>query len=410
MPVFRYTSARLTGQVREGEMEAASSAAVVQRLRADEQFPIRIEQGGAARRPGRRLLAVLNRPLFDARVAAGEVADLVAELAALVGAGLTLDRALSVVAEAGARAKTRALVHRLRDRVVGGAPLSAAMEAEAPVFGRFAIAAVRAGEASGQLDGALERLAGEMARQRAVGESVKSALVYPAILLAVAALSVVLLLVFVLPRFEVIFRQAGADLPVATAVVLGLAGVVRGYGWLGLLGMIAVWLGARAALRDPAARLAWDRRVARLPLAGPLAVRLSVERTARALALLLKHGVALPVALEIAAEAAGNRAVAAAFAAAAQRVRDGQALAPSLGESGLIPAKAVELVAVGEQTGRLDDMLATVASLYAREVEVALKRLVVVIEPVLILFLGVLVAGMIFPVLAAVVGLNELAL
>ena len=211
MPVFHYKSASLAGQVSEGEMEAASSAAVVERLRADEQFPIRIEESGATRWPGRRLLALLNRPLFDARADAGEVADLMAELAALVGAGLTLDRALSVVAAAGAHAWTRALVRRLRDRVVGGVPLSAAMEAETHVFGRFAIAAVRAGEASGQLDGALERLAGEMARMRAVGESVKSALVYPAILLAVAALSVVLLLVFILPRFEVIFRQAGGD-------------------------------------------------------------------------------------------------------------------------------------------------------------------------------------------------------
>ncbi|SLN57141.1 type II secretion system F family protein [Oceanibacterium hippocampi] len=408
MARFRYKSVLPDGAVSEGEMEAPDRDAVVARLQAANQVPIRADEIGpgpapmATRRGWRGWLALSGRsrpPVTFMR-----------QLATLLGAGLSLDRALGMIAETGGRDPDAALSRRLLDRIRQGQSFSRALAFE-PGAALPAIAAtVRAGEASGTLTLVLERLARELEMARRIRQQINSALTYPAILLTVAALSIVLLLTFVIPEFEALFAGAAAELPAATRIVIGTARFMREWSWALGLGVVVAWIAGRIALGRPGMQARFDRMLMQAPLIGPVTARIVTERMARTLALLVGNGVALPEAIGTAADAVGNGAVSALLRRVETRVREGAMLAPSLDEDHLLPALAVRLIAVGEQSGRLAEMLEKVAEIYEEESALAVRRLMGVLEPVLILVLGMIVAAIIYAVLSAVLGLNQLAL
>lgn len=418
MARYSYRALAPSGEIAEGVMDAPDRAAVISRLRANNHMPIRAvavdeplpaatpvaRPRPAARRPGRL------RWRWRRRVTQGAITVFTREMHTLLEAGLPADRALQVIADTCANPTLAAVVTGLRARVRGGAPLSEAMAEHGAVFGPFYRAMVRAGEAGGTLDATMESLAGYLERTGRLAASVRSALIYPAILIAAAGVSVLILMTLVVPQFELLFRETAGEVPWITRVVIAASQMLRGYGWILVLAGLAAWLGLRWRWRRPAARARRDRALLRLPVAGHLLARIEVERLARSLATLLANGVALPAALGLAGAVANNQVIADAMAAAVDRVKQGERLAGVLDAAGAFPPLAVQLIRVGEESGRLEAMLLKLADAYAREVEVTMKRLLALLEPSLILLIGVFVAGIVLSLFAAIFGINALAI
>jgi len=269
---------------------------------------------------------------------------------------------------------------------------------------------VRAGESSGALDIALGRLADFMERSRKLRETLVSALIYPAILAAMASLSVIVLLTFVIPRFTEMFQDLGQALPWPTQVVIGVGGFLESYWWIIVLVATAVVYYLRYQLRSPSRRLPWDARFLRLPLVGTLIAQHEAARFTRTLGTLLTNGVPMLQAIVIAKEVIGNQVIASAVERVTSSVKEGQGLARALAAVQVFPRLTGHLLQVGEETGNLEAMLLRLADIYERDVQTAVQRLVVLIEPALILGLGLIVGGIIMSVLMAVLSVNDLGL
>ncbi len=297
----------------------------------------------------------------------------------------------------------------MRDDVRGGRALSQALEARREVFSRFYVNIVRAGEAGGALGDVLGRLAETMERNKETRESVKSALIYPTILVGVAAVSVVVLLIFVVPQFEHTFAQAGKALPLATMVVVvrwARSSATGGGPCCSAIVALAWWLPRRLA--RPAVRRRVDARLLRLPIVGDLVTKIEVARFARTLSTLLANGVTLLSGLAIVKETMGNGVLAGALDGVIARLREGKGFGRPLADTGLYPRLATQMILVGEESGRLEEMLARVADVYDREVQTAVKRFLAVLEPALILSLAVMIGGIVFSILLGVMGMSEL--
>jgi len=331
------------------------------------------------------------------------------ELQVLLSAGLPVDQSLKIIVESTADDRVAAAADTLLTRVRAGAVLSEAMDTMPEQFDEFLRTAVRAGEAGGALGDVLDQVAAYQERGARLMRAVRTALIYPAILAFAAALSVVLLLTLVVPQFELLFQQAGQTPPLATRIVIAASSLLRQYGWIVPVAGFAGWLALRLRFAGAARRARLDRRLLHLPLVGSLIAGVSVERFARSTATLLANGVALPDALGLVAETLPNRAIGAAIGAAVERVKQGERLADAVEDARVLPLLAVQLIRVGEEGGRLTEMLARLSAIYAADVDVAVRRLIAIIEPALILGIGVVVGGVILSLLAAVTGVNALA-
>ncbi|MFQ5955241.1 MAG: type II secretion system F family protein [Kiloniellales bacterium] len=411
MAQFRYRALAPSGEITEGVMDAPDQDAVVSRLRANDHLPIRavpLDQPDAVGAETTATPPPRRRPRWRRRIGPGAVAVFSREMHTLLDAGLTADRALWVIAETSANPGLAGVAGELRERVHGGAALSEAMAEHGEVFGPFYRAMVRAGEAGGSLEVTLEALASYLERTERLVASIRSALIYPTILVTAAGISVLILMTLVVPQFELLFRETAAEIPWITRLVVALSQFLRGYGWILALVGLAVWLMLRLRWRSPAARARRDAWLLRLPVTSSLVARIEVERFARSLATLLANGVPLPAALELSGAVANNQVIAGAVASAVERVKQGERLAGVLQASGVMPPLAVQLIQVGEESGQLEAMLLKLADGYAQEVEVSLKRLVALVEPLLILFIGGLVALVVVSLFAALFGVNAL--
>ena len=403
MTRFRYRAAAASGEILEGELEATSQEMVVRRLQAQGHVPILAEEvvGGSPARAGRRR--------WGSGIRADEVGVFTTELTALLESGLALDRALDMLAGLSGERAFGAVVLDLQAHVRRGVDLSAAMERHPAVFSRLYLNMVRAGEATGTLDLALARVSEFLERARNLRETLVSAMVYPALLLAFAGVSIAVILGVVIPKISALFADAGHQLPLITRVVVQVGGFVHDWWWAiaGVVAVVLVYL--RQRLREPAVRIEWDRRVLALPLVGELISKYEAARFTRTLGTLLRSGVGLLDAIAIAREVVGNRAIAAGLERVATSVRQGQGLARPLLDAAVFPGLASNMVQVGEETGNLETMLLHVAEIYDREVETRIRRAVDVLGPLLILGLAVLIGTIIMSVLVAVLGVNELA-
>ncbi|MGK9230391.1 type II secretion system F family protein [Inquilinus limosus] len=406
MPLFAFKAADGAGNLIEGQLEAADEAAVIRHLQQLGQFPLEATPVRGARPQARRGFG---------RVRPKEVTTFIRQLAILLSAGQPLERALMTMAGgAGASGRRGGTVGRLAqpilDGVRAGHSLSAALDAQGPVFPRLAVNMVRAGETSGTLALVLDRLADLRERSQKIRDTVASAMLYPVLLVVVALASIALLLTYVVPQFETVFRDAGAELPVPTAIVVALGRFLQGWGWLILLAALAGALLLRQALALPGPRLLWDRALLRLPVVAPLLRILVTARFCRTLATLAGNGVDLPNALILSRDVVPNRAVAAALDTVVTGVRQGRGLSEPLAATGLFPDFAVQMLKVGEETGRIDLTAGHVADAYEQELETSVKRLVGLLEPMLIIVLGLAVGGIVMSILLAILGINDLAL
>lgn len=409
MPLFRYQAVDAAGEVQHGEISVPDEAAAINRLRDQGLLPMLVEESVPGRGGlGGGLLGLGS--VGRRRVSTRSIAVVTQQLAALLEAGLPLDRALSILINVAEDARVESLLSRIQEQVRGGASLADALEAQHGAFSRLYLNMVRAGEAGGSLELVLTRLAEFLERTRALRETVTSALFYPMILLFVAGVSVILLLTWVVPQFQQLFADAGQALPLATRVVIAAGEGLRDWWWAGLLLIVLAALGLRHQLAHPDRRLWWDRAVLRLPLFGDLVAKVEMARFSRTLATLLANGVPMLAALTIVKETLTNQIMAAAVADLADNLKAGQGVADPLMETGVFPRMAVHMIRVGEETGQLDAMLERVADTYDREVQTTVRRMLTLLEPVLILGLAVVIAGIIMSIVVAIMGLNELAL
>ena len=406
MPLFSYKVVTPAGESQVGEMDGLSQAAVVERLQAMGLIPIRVEEAIVSSSG-----QVNGGGIFSKnRVTQDDVAVFTQEIATLLKAGLPLDRCLEILISLSANEPVRLLMSQLREDVRGGASLSSAMDARKGVFTRFYLNMIRAGEAGGALDVVLQRLTEFMERSKELRDTVKSALIYPAILIGVSVLSVAILLMWVVPQFSQMFAESGKALPLPTQFVIAAGEVVRRYWWAIILGCIGVYSWFSKQMREPISRYRWDKRLLGLPLVGDLVGKLEVARFSRTLGTLIGNGVTLLAALSIVKETLSNTVMAQGLGDVATQLKEGKGLGRPLMEAGLFPKLAVHLVMVGEETGKLQEMLIRIADIYDREVSNSVKRLLALMEPVLILGLGLVIGGIIMSILVAILSVNDLAM
>ena len=398
MPAFAYRAATSAGRTIRGVEDAESPAALERTLGTRGLYPLEVSPATAA------ATEPAGRRAFRARRA--DVVEAVRYLATLMDAGFPLDRALGAVSRVVARRDTAAAVLDVRDRVRGGARLDDALAAHPALFPRFAVGMVRAGERGGYLARALERLSTQLEREQALRSRLLSALVYPAVMTVVGAGAVAVLFVYVLPRFVALLEDTGSALPRSTAMLLALGGWIGAWWWALLLAPVVLATAIAALRSTEEGRAGVDRVLLGLPIIGPVRRRAACSRLARTLSTLLGSGLPILPALEIAAASQADGAVAEAVLRAREEVRAGGRLAAALRRGGVFPFLFVQMVEVGEEGGRLPDMLERAAQSLEGELERGLERLMRLVEPAMIIVFGALVGFVALSLLQAIYGIR----
>ncbi|MBX3725773.1 MAG: type II secretion system F family protein [Xanthomonadales bacterium] len=389
MTLYRYKAVTPAGDTLEGQMDAGSADEVILKVQEAGNIPLSAEEADAAMAGG--LFGGLMR---KSAMNAKQVTAFTDQLATLMGAGQPLDRALQILLDMPESEKARAMIGRVRDQVREGSTLSDALEAQHGSFSRLYVNMVRAGEIGGTLERTLRRLAEYMDRSQKLKATVISALIYPAILVVAVLATIVLLLMFVVPQFVPMFEDLGTDLPLITRMVLAFGNLLTGWWWLLLGGFVVLAAWFRRQLAQADTRRAWDERFLRMGLFGTLMLRLDTARLARTLGTLLQSGVPLLAALSIARNVLSNSVLAEAVDEAAGLVKTGDGLAYALGQQKRFPKLALQMVAVGEESGELDTMLLKVADAFDNETKATIDRLLAALTPVLTLVMA-LVVGLI---------------
>ena len=416
MPEFAWRAADAAGRVTEGRIEAATQLMAARQLRDRGLVPVSIQDASAT---GSALAAAAPSALSALATGAGrrdngpvtpaDVLALTSELAIMLRAGLALASALRVLIDMSHKPAVARMLQQVLDDVKGGAPLSRALARERQLFGEFYLNMIRSGEASGELANVLTRLVEHMERLRALRESVVSATIYPAILLAVAVISLIAMLGFVVPQFEKLFTDMGDALPLATRIVMRAGQVFRNWGLeIGVGVGLAGWLSVRW-FRSPSGAAWWQARILRAPLFGRLMLKFQLNLFARTLGTLLGNGVPMLTALNIATETVGNQVLRQALATVAPSVKEGGRLVDALAATGIFEPLAINLVRVGEETGRIGPMMLELANIMNRDVETGIRRTLTLIEPMLIIVLGVIIASIIVSIMLGILSINDLA-
>ena len=407
MPLFRYKAIAQDGQIQFGEMDAPSRAVVISRLQSTGQLPISAEESDPRRYS---LGALKNRFKTSSRVSSRDLVVLTRELATLLQAGLPLDSALQTLVRLSSSQALKVLVTDIHNRVREGMSLSDAMNHQGGVFNRLYLNMIRAGEAGGAMHQVIDRIADYLERMAELRSTIITALLYPCILLVVSLLSLLILMGVVVPRFVPLFADAGQTLPLLTRMVFGAAALFQSW-WWALLGGIALSIWALDKyLAGAEHHLRFDIWLLGLPQIGALLQQVDIARFSRTLGTLLNNGVPVLTAITLVREVIANRAMSGVMDQVASSLEQGQRLAQPLKDSGFYPPLAVQLIEVGEESGQLDEMLLRVADIYDREAQARVKRLLTLLEPVLILGLGGVIAVIIISILMAMLGLNDLVI
>jgi general secretion pathway protein F len=401
MPTFRYKAYNAAGGSVAGLVEADSERQALQQLKGQGLMPREVREEGGAE-------AVSTSFSFQRGVSAADLALFTRRLATLVASSVPLFEAMGSLYDQEEGVKFKQVLARVRDRIAEGASLSRAFAAEPRVFGESYVSMVAAGEASGALDAVLERLADFLEEQEQVRGRVTSALAYPILMVLVGGGVMLFLLTAVIPKIVVIFEDSKAALPLITIALIKLSHFLRGWWWIPAgLAVASVPLYRKAMLRDDL-RLKRDTLLLRLPVAGGMLQRLILSRFARVLGLLLSSGVPIIRALEITSEVLVNRVYRTFLREVMEEVAQGGSLSGSLRKSPLFPPLLVHLAGVGEKSGALEAMLLKAGVAYEREFNAGLTRLMGLMEPLLVLAMGLAVGTVVMAVLLPIFEMNQL--
>ena len=404
MPAYSFEALDEQGQTRSGLIDADTARAARALLRARSLVPLAVEPAMAAGTPGEAHRTTRGRRVFNATA----LAVWTRQLAGLVGAGLPLERALAALGDEAEDPRQQRLVAVLRSEVNGGASFARSLSDHPDEFSASYCAVIAAGEQSGQLATVLDRLADDLEAREALRNKLIAASLYPAIVTLVAVVIVVFLVAYVVPQVASVFEGSQRALPLLTVVMLAISGFVRSWGWLLLGLLVAGAVGLQLARRQPELRLRMDRAWLRLPLAGRIARGYNAARFAATLAMLAGAGVPILRALQTAAETLHNQALRADALAALVLVREGAPLASALASQSRFPPLLVLFARLGEQTGELPAMLQRAADQLGAEVQRRSLNLATLLEPLLIVGMGLIVMLIVLAVLMPIIQLNQL--
>ena len=397
MPKFSYIAKLGDGRRITGSLEAVSQAAVLEALHVKGLIVIQVKRASEA----------TSQWFSLKRVSTEDLAVFARQMATLVDAGIPIVAGLEAVAEQVENRALQEVVQKVRAAVEGGANFTAAIAKQSSVFSPLFVSMIRAGEASGHLSEILERLATYLEKSASLQRKIRAACVYPAIVISMALIVTGVLILKVIPTFKQIFITLGVALPLPTRILMAVSefaqrGFLPGVG-LAVVGGILL----RRLLKTPSGRLRFDRMLLRLWVIGILVRKISIAKFARTLSTLVKAGVPILSALEIVSDSSGNRVMAEAVLKVRASIKEGENISAPLAASKLFPPLVVRMISVGEQTGRLDEMLTKVAEFYEDQVEVAIAGLTNALEPLIIGILGIVVGSIVFSILLPIFKLTE---
>jgi type IV pilus assembly protein PilC len=386
MPVYTYKGTDKKGATVSGEVTATSKAELQNQLRRQNITPTKMSEKGKE----------FNLPTFGGGVDSKELAVFTRQFSVMIDAGLPLVQCLEILASQQENKTFQKVLAATRASVEGGATLSAAMRAHPKVFDALYVNMVEAGETGGILDTILQRLSTYIEKNVKLKRAVKSAMVYPIGVLSIAAAVIILLLWKVVPIFATLFAGLGVDLPLPTKVVIALSNFIGSiFGLLILVAIVGIVIGIKVWYSTPTGRMILDTIILKLPVLGILMRKIAVARFTRTLGTLIASGVPILEGLDITAKTAGNAVVEKSLNQVRKSLEEGKTLTEPLKESEVFPGMVTQMISVGEQTGAMDAMLQKIADFYEEEVDAAVKDLLTALEPVMIVFLGLVVGGVV---------------
>ncbi|KRW63399.1 GspF family T2SS innner membrane protein variant XcpS [Stutzerimonas nitrititolerans] len=402
MAAFEYVALDPRGRQQKGLIEADSPRQARQLLRDKQWSPLEVKQARARESSGTGGFS------FGRGLSARDLALVTRQLATLVQAALPIEEALRAAAAQSGSRKIKSMLLAVRGRVMEGHSLAASLREYPSAFPELYRATVAAGEHAGHLGLVLDQLADYTDQRQQSRQKIQLALLYPVILLVASLAIVVLLLGYVVPDVVKVFVNTGQELPALTTGLIAVSEVVQRWGWLIMLGIVALAIGMRQALRDPSIKLRWHSFILRLPLVGRLVRATNTARFASTLAILTRSGVPLVDALGIAAAVIGNLRIRERVVEAAQRVREGGSLTRALEATGEFPPMMLHMIAAGEKSGELDQMLARTARNQENDLAAQISLLVGLFEPFMLVFMGAVVLVIVLAILLPILSLNQL--
>jgi type IV pilus assembly protein PilC len=386
MPVYEYTARNLKGDLEKGQVDLPSKDDVVAHLRKNRLVVVQVRQAPKS---------VSLGGMFKGGVKTRDVVIFTRQFATMINAGLPLVQALDILAQQTENKLLADTTRQVVYDVESGQTLADALRKHPKAFSDLYVNMVAAGEAGGILDTILQRLAEFLEKNDKIIRKVKGAMVYPGVIMSVAVIAVAVLLIFVIPTFQTMFASVQLELPLPTRIVIGMSHLLTSYWWL-ILGVIGLTIfGIARYYKTAGGRLQIDSLLLKMPVLGDVLRKSAVSRFTRTLGTLVSSGVSILDGLEITARTAGNMVIHNAVMESRQSIAGGDTIAAPLQRSKVFPPMVISMIAVGEQTGGLDEMLSKIADFYDEEVDAAVSTLLSLMEPVMIVVLGVIVGGMV---------------
>jgi type IV pilus assembly protein PilC len=383
MPQYTYTARAANGELKSATIDAPSRDDVIKQLRQLKLNVVKIDEGTA------------NRKKRGGSIKMRDVVIFTRQFSTMINAGLPLVQALDILAQQSENPALKDVTRQVVFDVESGNTLADAMRKHPRAFSELYVNMVAAGEAGGILDTILMRLAVFMEKNDALVRKVKGAMIYPGVIISVAAIAITVLLIFVIPTFQTMFASANIALPLPTRIVIGLSHGLKSYWYLVLGAAVGTYFSIRGYYRTPGGKLNIDKLLLKMPVLGDVLRKSAVSRFTRTLGTLISSGVSILDGLEITAKTSGNRVIQDAIMESRSSIAGGDTIAAPLKKSAVFPPMVISMIAVGEQTGGLDEMLTKIADFYDEEVDAAVSGLLALMEPVMIVFLGVVVGGMV---------------
>ena len=408
MPVYEYTALNPKGKRISGVVDAESTQSVRQKLRASHIYPVGIKEVvdvPSGKHSGRM---ALKNPF--SRATLSEISMMTRQLATLIGAGFPLVSAIdSLIPQTRSHAFKKMLA-QIKDAIVEGKSFATAISPYPDFFSALYVSMVHAGETSGTLEIVLERLADITEKQQALFVRIRSALAYPALMTLVGITVLLLLLTFIVPSITAVFADMNQVLPAPTLFLMAMSTFLKHYGWIILMGLMGILISLQRFKKTARGRQWYDRFLLRVPTIGRLIRKLAVARFAGTLGSLLENGVSMLPSLDIVKNIVGNVIIADAIAAAAKSVGKGQGLHAALSETDIFPHLSIQMIQVGENTGELEAMLRKIADVYENEVESTVLSLTSLLEPIMILVMGIIVGFIVLSICLPIFEMNQLVM
>ena len=386
MPIYKWEGKTAKGAIKKGEMEAPTEAALRIHLRQQSVIPTKITSKGKELK--------FSLP-FKQKVKQRSIAVFTRQLATMIDAGLPLVQSLEILSSQQESKVFKNIIREIREDVEGGSTFAGALKKHPATFDELYTNLVVAGEEGGILDNILTRLANYIEKSEALKKKVKSALIYPATIVGVAVIVVMILMIFVIPVFENMFKSAGQTLPLPTLIVVTLSKLIKKYVVIFIPALVLLIYLLRKYHKTDSGKAVIDRTLLKLPVFGPLFKKIAVARFSRTLGTLVSSGVPILDGLSIVSRTSGNRTIETAILNARASIREGETIAEPLNRSNIFPPMVIQMISVGESTGALDSMLSKIADFYEEEVDIAVANLTSLLEPFLMIFLGVVIGGVV---------------